>query len=228
MAKKAAEEKAATVLSEAENVADRFRRQLASLQGDEARTAERIAKACEYFLPIMQDLGLKEMLSVEVDNTEVRTRLRRLAEDLIPQWQAHLVTLESIRDEGFEPSRYRQLRTMALLGEVKSARKARTKSPKAVADAGAADEEPAPERNLYEDNRHPELVEALRSWRLETARALGVPAYHVLHQKTLLGIADAAPATREDMLKVHGFGPRMWEKYGAEILEVMDAARQKG
>ena len=221
-------EKAATVLSEAENVADRFLRQLASLQGDEARTAERIAKACEYFLPILQDLGLKEMLSVEVDNTEVRTRLRRLAEDLIPQWQSHLVTLESIRDEGFDPSRYRQLRTMALLGEVKSARKARTKSPQSVTDAGAAEEEPTPERNLYEDNRHPELVEALRAWRLETARALGVPAYHVLHQKTLLGIADAAPATREDMLKVHGFGPRMWEKYGAEILEVMDTARQKG
>jgi superfamily II DNA helicase RecQ len=117
---------------------------------------------------------------------------------------------------------------MALLGEVKAARKARAKSPQAVTDAGAAEEEPTPERNLYEDNRHPELVEALRAWRLETARALGVPAYHVLHQKTLLGIADAAPATREDMLKVHGFGPRMWEKYGAEILEVMDAARQKG
>ena len=48
---------------------------------------------------------------------------------------------------------------------------------------------PKPEveaRDIYNDNRHPELVEALIAWRREKARELGVPAFHILHQKSLL------------------------------------------
>ena len=66
-------------------------------------------------------------------------------------------------------------------------------------------------------------MEALVAWRREKAAALGVPAYIVLHQKTLLGIADACPGSRPQMLAVPGFGPALWEKYGLEILKIISS-----
>ena len=64
-------------------------------------------------------------------------------------------------------------------------------------------------------------VEALVAWRREKARELGVPAFHILHQKTLLGIADAKPDSRTQLLEVYGFGPELWKKFGMEILKVL-------
>ena len=99
------------------------------------------------------------------------------------------------------------VRLAALLEDGKSSRKTRKKEENA--------------RDIYNDNRHPELVETLIAWRREKARELGVPAYVVLHQKTLLGIADAKPDSRAQLLAVHGFGPELWKKYGMEILKVL-------
>ena len=66
-------------------------------------------------------------------------------------------------------------------------------------------------------------MEALVAWRREKAAALGLPAYMVLHQKTLLGLADACPGSRAQMLTVPGFGPALWEKYGLEILKLFSS-----
>ena len=203
-------EQAARDLEETESVAGRFRRQLQSLQGDPERTAERVAKACDYFLPRIEALALRPILAVEVDNTEVRQQLRNLAADLLPQWQVHLDTLQDVSSDGFDLDRYRQVRTQALLQEEN------TKSRGTRKQAEEA-------RDIYNDNRHPELVEALVAWRREKAAALGVPAYIVLHQKTLLGLADACPGSRAQMLTVPGFGPVLWEKYGLEILKLLSS-----
>ena len=203
-------EQAARDLEETEAVAGRFRRQLQSLQGDPERTAERVAKACAYFLPRIEALALRPVLAVEVDNAEVRKQLRNLTADLLPQWQVHLDTLQDVSSDGFDLDRYRQVRTQALLQEEN------TKSRGTRKQAEEA-------RDIYNDNRHPELVEALVAWRREKAAALGVPAYIVLHQKTLLGLADACPGSRAQMLTVPGFGPVLWEKYGLEILKLLSS-----
>lgn len=65
---------------------------------------------------------------------------------------------------------------------------------------------------------HPELEKALKDWRRAKSAELEVPAYIVLHQKVLLGIADAAPTTEEQLLAIPGFGPGLFAKYGEEIL----------
>jgi DNA helicase II / ATP-dependent DNA helicase PcrA len=63
---------------------------------------------------------------------------------------------------------------------------------------------------------------ALRSWRSERARAEGVPAYVVAHDQTLLAIADAAPKTLPGLRRVKGMGPARVDRYGGEILAVLD------
>ncbi|HEX4954593.1 MAG TPA: RecQ family ATP-dependent DNA helicase [Thermoanaerobaculia bacterium] len=67
----------------------------------------------------------------------------------------------------------------------------------------------------------PERVEALRAWRLAESRRLAVPAFHVLHERTLLAIAAAAPRTEAALLAVPGMGPAKVQRWGAEILGVV-------
>lgn len=69
---------------------------------------------------------------------------------------------------------------------------------------------------------HPELEEALTRWRREKAREKQVPAYHILHQRVLLAIADEAPASEKDLLEVPGFGTALLERYGKEILHLVE------
>jgi ATP-dependent DNA helicase RecQ len=66
-----------------------------------------------------------------------------------------------------------------------------------------------------------ELVDRLRQWRLETARASGVPAFVVFHDSTLNAIAAAQPTTLIELLHVSGVGDSKLRKYGEEVLEVL-------
>ncbi len=63
--------------------------------------------------------------------------------------------------------------------------------------------------------------QALRAWRLERARADGVPAYVVFHDRTLAEIERAAPATLRELAAVPGVGPAKLDRYGAEVLAVL-------
>ena len=77
------------------------------------------------------------------------------------------------------------------------------------------------ESDTYTGSAHPELVQALIDWRREKYRQDNVPAYIILHQKTLLAIADLAPTTKEELLTVKGFGKSKCDRYGDEILDVI-------
>jgi DNA helicase-2/ATP-dependent DNA helicase PcrA len=71
----------------------------------------------------------------------------------------------------------------------------------------------------------PAVLAALRSWRANTARAAGVPAYVVLHDSTLAAVAEARPADREALLALPGMGPVRAERYGQALLDVVAGAR---
>lgn len=205
----------ATEAVEIEDVAAKFRRQLQVLRQDPVRRSERIAKACDYFLPRIEALDFGAILKVEVDNAEIKKRIKNVSDELLLQLQIHKDTLREVQAEGFDAGAYRSVRLTALLEVGK--RPARSARPKPEVEA----------RDIYNDNRHPELVEALIAWRREKARELGVPAFHILHQKTLLGIADAKPDSRAQLLEVYGFGPELWKKFGMEILKVLGSAGQE-
>lgn len=81
--------------------------------------------------------------------------------------------------------------------------------------------------STYTGSLHPELVQALVDWRRAKCRQDNVLAFMILHQKTLLAIADLAPSTREELLTVKGFGKSKCDKYGDEILEVVRKGLKK-
>jgi ATP-dependent DNA helicase RecQ len=70
----------------------------------------------------------------------------------------------------------------------------------------------------------PALLAALRSWRSETARQRGMPAYVVLHDSTIDGIATARPATLEQLRGIPGIGDKKLEHYGDELIALVKAA----
>ncbi|MGA7810287.1 HRDC domain-containing protein, partial [Bradyrhizobium sp.] len=68
------------------------------------------------------------------------------------------------------------------------------------------------------------LREALRAWRSGVARERGVPAYVVLHDSTIDGIAVARPATLAELRSVAGIGDKKLEHYGDQLIAVIRAA----
>ncbi|MES2770987.1 MAG: DNA helicase RecQ [Pseudomonadota bacterium] len=70
------------------------------------------------------------------------------------------------------------------------------------------------------DQNNP-LVSSLRAWRAEKARELGVPAYVVLHDKTLHELASLKPESSGDLLKVPGIGAAKAERYGLALLALL-------
>jgi ATP-dependent DNA helicase RecQ len=69
------------------------------------------------------------------------------------------------------------------------------------------------------------LLASLRAWRSEVARTRGVPAYVVLHDTTIDGIATARPTTLGQLRHIPGIGDKKLEHYGADLLALIAAAR---
>ena len=65
------------------------------------------------------------------------------------------------------------------------------------------------------------LFEALRTWRLDKAREQGVPAYVILHDRTLRLIATIRPEDEENLAGISGLGTAKLEHYGEELLEIV-------
>ena len=65
------------------------------------------------------------------------------------------------------------------------------------------------------------FFEALRSWRGEKAREQGVPAYVILHDKTLHELAVQRPQSSGALLQIPGFGLAKAERYGEALLALL-------
>jgi DNA topoisomerase-3 len=65
------------------------------------------------------------------------------------------------------------------------------------------------------------LFEALRAWRLAEAKRAGVPAFRVMNDRTLLGVASESPMDEGALLRVAGIGPGLSRRYGAAILSIV-------
>ena len=65
------------------------------------------------------------------------------------------------------------------------------------------------------------VLDRLKAWRKSRAKADGVPAYVIFHDKTLEEIADLLPKDWADLASISGVGPTKLERYGDEVLAVV-------
>ena len=82
----------------------------------------------------------------------------------------------------------------------------------------------APPADVNLDDASPAVIDALKAWRREEARKRGVPAFVVMPDKTLYTLAVVRPRDVDVLRTVRGIGPKMADKYGAEILDVIACA----
>ncbi|MBN1655734.1 MAG: DNA topoisomerase 3 [Deltaproteobacteria bacterium] len=68
------------------------------------------------------------------------------------------------------------------------------------------------------------LISALKAWRLQKARRSRVPAFRILTDRVLIAVANTRPSTNEQLLSISGFGYKLLEKYGEDILAIVRKA----
>lgn len=105
------------------------------------------------------------------------------------------------------------------------------RQPEARQPAAPPPAPPAAPAEITEERLTPaqhEVYAQLRAWRLRRAGELGLPQYVVAHNKTLLHIARRHTQIRgaDDLLAIPQFGRRKAAAYGAEILQIIAAARE--
>ncbi|MCB2054338.1 MAG: DNA helicase RecQ, partial [Geminicoccaceae bacterium] len=86
---------------------------------------------------------------------------------------------------------------------------------------GRSERSARPAERHFDDPATAELFEALRRARLATAKAQGVPPYVVLHDSTLLAIAEARPRDPAALAAMPGMGEKKLERYGRMLLDVL-------
>src|SRR4051812_31234835 len=84
----------------------------------------------------------------------------------------------------------------------------------------------APASNGARESGNPSLLAALRTWRSDVARQRGVPAYVVLHDATIDGIATSRPTTPGELRGIPGIGDKKLEHYGDELIALVRAAER--
>jgi hypothetical protein len=192
-------------------VADKFLNQLSQLpEGMEspfrnATLQERMQKASVYFLNKLDDIMKTNLagVSLETDNQLVNKLLKQVFGNLYLDLQVKSACLEVCRDG---------LTVKALL-EARAKASVATPSLKKPSPGGTASEK---------DKKYDMvLYSLLRQWRNRLADEQDVPAYRVLPQKALMGIAASMPSSPEKMLEIKGIGKKKISTYGKDILEII-------
>jgi hypothetical protein len=166
---------------------------------------ERLKKASEYF-SVKLEAAMKEILAgttIETDNKTVRKSIVEALERLKKEGGTRLACLNAVRS-GFTIGKY--------LG-------AKAKSAIEVPAAKSHQEKTA------DDNsgiiKHPVLFRMLKEWRNQKAKETGLSHYMILHQKTLVNLANFMPQTLPVLKMVKGMGKKKSEKFGDELLEII-------
>ena len=77
-------------------------------------------------------------------------------------------------------------------------------------------------KTLEDNNDNDALVKELKKFRYQKAEEENIPVYYIFNNQQMDSLIQAKPKTKEDLLKINGFGPVKVEKYGEEILNILN------
>jgi DNA topoisomerase-3 len=109
----------------------------------------------------------------------------------------------------------------------KRERTRRERTPRARAGGGAT-AEGATSDDPARDAAPEPLVTALKAFRKEEAARARVPAFRILTDRVLYGIAAKGPTSLDELQTVSGVGPFIANKYGQKLLEIVARAERAG
>ena len=122
--------------------------------------------------------------------------------------------------EGYDALRKRELSHGGIVLDLTRQGRELLRDPSLIQDLLKRKRKPDRAEDVYSPETEAEasLLESLRQWRLEEARARNVPLYTICHNKTLGHIIQAQPVDLEALAEIKGVGPRTLERYGETIL----------
>ena len=218
----------AFLIKEVVDVANTFRQQYTAMIGTEADYAtnpllqERIVKGAAYFLKKLKEVeSLVSGTSLQTDNKEVKKRAADNFNALVEALQFKHRVLAFVEKSGFTLASYLRVKALATIGEtdrVKDGRERR--SPSASPAAKTSMTTPAAQVSAA-DIENKGVYDRLRLWRKQHSDAEGIPAYCIMHTKTLVDIANALPSTIAELAAIKGFGKNKTLKYGDDILAIV-------
>lgn len=174
---------------------------------EDSMIKERTQKASAYFLKECESIVapvLDALVPVQTDNKELAKRFNDLLVMLQNEYDKKVATLRACAS-GFSSKLYLKVRNDAMVAEKTDVAKKKAKSASDTSDI-----------------LHPELYQRLRDWRKEEADAQKVPSYVVLSQMALINIVNMLPSDDAELLKVKGVGRVTAQRYGADILSMVD------
>jgi DNA topoisomerase-3 len=99
-----------------------------------------------------------------------------------------------------------------------------TQTPKRSVPAKRKEKPRTPPRHEEQTAGPPaRLLEALRAWRMAEARRKGIPAFRVLTDRALFGVAGEQPRSEAALLRLPGLGRAIVARYGKELLAIVAA-----
>lgn len=74
-------------------------------------------------------------------------------------------------------------------------------------------------------NHEKQLADSLRQWRQTKAEDEGISSYMVLTNRTILALVKFKPVTEKELFEIHGIGEIKVERYGKEILGLLNSMK---
>lgn len=87
--------------------------------------------------------------------------------------------------------------------------------------ANVTDDQEVVEETEVQTNLDESLLEVLKTWRSVEGKSRSVPLYMIASNKTLESLATNTPSSMQQLMAISGVGPKMAEKYGSELLELI-------
>lgn len=176
---------------------------------------ERLQSAAQYFATKVQNIRevTSELALLPIDEKELQKRLTKLLEEF-----TELLTIKEIANElcrtNYSTQEYLKRKFKVITA---SANKSKDKK------QNNKGEEKTNSTNIEatSDIVNPELLDILRSWRLEQARSEEVAAYRILTNKSIIEMQAKLPNTPKKLAKISGIGKVKLEQYGDELIEII-------
>lgn len=234
------------------SVGTRFQSQIREIFADQSRctedrdafVSERISKACAYFTAQLgyYAKSIAPTCLVEIENKETQKVFKNIAEELLKELIFRLSLYRATMADGFSVKLFSRVATECELektGTLKSCVRRIISASRAAADkdGGKAGTDNANGKKEVQesgmdadtsdidteyDEATEKLLKVLKAWRKMKYEELHLPAFMIMHQKVLVQIAEEKPASREELMQINGFGKKQWDKYGEEILEIIE------
>lgn len=187
---------------------------------DEPTIQERIRKGNSYFAEKIAEIlvPLPDPEKLDIDNKETNKLIRSIGERYNNELKRKKAVISACK-EGFSVTAYLSAKSKSELNDEVMNRKQRKGK---AGKSSKAKEENKGVVYSPEEIQHPALYNKLRHWRMQKAEAEGMPAYTVLQQKALVGIAASLPRNDKELLKIHGIGKTVIERHGEEIRHIIE------